>query len=106
MGKLFYLQENGQKTSPPRLATFDDLEQFRVKFLMDIKMMLEGHLNKTAKRWLKSSEVRKILGISTGTLQSLRDNQKIPFTRIGRLIYYDAAEIDNLLASQKGFVKV
>lgn len=101
MGKLFYLKENGQKTSPPRLVTFDDLEEFRVKLLMDIKMMLEGHLNKTTKRWLKSSEVRKILGISAGTLQSLRDKRKIAFTRIGRLIYYDAAEIDNLLASKK-----
>ena len=101
MGKLFYLKETGQKTSPPRLVTTDDLEEFRVKLLMDIKMVLEGHLNKATKRWLKSSEVRKILGISAGTLQSLRDKRKIPFTRIGRLIYYDAAEIDNLLASQR-----
>ena len=101
MSKIFYLKENGQKTSPARLVTFDNLEEFRVKLLMDIKMMLEGHLNKTTKRWLKSSEVRKILAISSGILQSLRNKRKIPFTRIGRLIYYDAAEIDNILASNK-----
>jgi len=100
MGKLFYLKDNGQKPSPPQLVTFDDLEEFRVKLLMDIKRMLEGHLNKTSKRWLKSCEVRKMLGISPGTLQTLRDKGKIPFTKIGRLIYYDIAEIDNLLAYQ------
>jgi len=63
--------------------------------------MLDGHLNKTSKRWLKSNEVKKLLGISAGTLQALRNNRKIPFTRIGRLIFYDAAEIDNILAIQE-----
>jgi hypothetical protein len=99
MTKLFQIREIGQKAVPPRLLTFDDLEEFRVKLMMDIKRMLEGHLNKTAKRWVKSCEVRKMLGISAGTLQTLRDNGKMPFTRIGRLIYYDVAEIDNLLGS-------
>jgi hypothetical protein len=99
MGKLIYLTENGRPPSPPNLVTSDDLEEFRLKLMMDIKRMLEGHLNKTTKRWLKSCEVKKILGISAGTLQTLRDKGKIPFSRVGRLIYYDAAEIDHLLAS-------
>ena len=101
MGKLIYIKDNGQKPPPAQLVTSDDMEAFRVKLLMDIKMILDGHQKKTTKRWLKSSELRKILGISAGTLQSLRDKGKIPFTRMGRLIYYDAGVIDNLLASQK-----
>ena len=101
MGKLLYLMDNDQKPSPFQLVTIKDLEEFRTKILMDIKMMLEGHLNKTSKRWLKSYEVRKILGISAGTLQTLRNNGKIPFTKIGGLTYYDAAEIDRLLTAQK-----
>jgi hypothetical protein len=72
-----------------------------MKLLMDIRMMLEGHLNKPPKRWLKSHEVKKILGISPGTLQSLRDTGKIPFKKVGGLIYYDASEIDTLLGTQK-----
>jgi hypothetical protein len=74
-------------------------DQARPKLLMDIKMMLEGHLNRTVKRWLKSSEVRKILGISPGTLQTLRNNGKIPFSKMGGLTYYDAAEIDRILSA-------
>jgi len=42
-----------------------------------------------------------LLKISPGTLHSLRNNGKIPFTRIGGLIYYDAAEIDRVLQEQK-----
>jgi len=61
LSKLIYLKENGRKPSPPQLVTSDDLEEFRLKLLMDIKRMLEGHLNKTNKRWLKSCEVKKML---------------------------------------------
>ena len=101
MGKLLYLMDNDQKPAPSQLVTVKDLEDFRTKLLMDIKMMLEGHLNKTTKRWLKSLEVRKILGISPGTLQTLRNNGKIPFTKIGGLTYYNAAEIDRILSTPK-----
>jgi hypothetical protein len=62
-------------------------------------MLLEGHLNKPSKRWLKSYEVRKLLNISAGTLQTLRNNQKIPFSKMGGMIYYDASEIDRILTS-------
>jgi hypothetical protein len=99
MGKLLYIVENDQKPAPSQLVTLKDLEEFRTKLMMDIKMMLEGHLNKTTKRWLRSIEVRKILSISPGTLQTLRNNGKIPFTKIGGLTYYDAAEIDRILSA-------
>lgn len=99
MGKLLYLMDNDQKPSPSQLVTVKDLEEFRTKLLMDIKMMLEGHLHKTTKRWMKSYEVRKMLGISAGTLQTLRNNGKIPFTKMGGLTFYDAAEIDLLLSN-------
>jgi hypothetical protein len=101
MGKLLYLTDNDQKPSPSQLTTLKDLEEFRTKLLMDIRMMLEGHLNKTSKRWMKSYEVRKMLGISAGTLQTLRNNGKIPFSKMGGLTYYDAAEIDQILNTAK-----
>jgi len=101
MGKLLYITEDPQKPSGSQLVTLADLEKFRVALMMDIKMMLEGHLNKTTKRWLKSLEVREMLNISAGTLQTLRNNGKIPYTKIGGLIYYDAGEIDQILLSQK-----
>lgn len=101
MGKLLYLMDNNQKPSPSQLVTIKDLEEFRTKLLMDIKMMLEGHMNKTAKRWLKSQEVRKMLGISAGTLQTLRNRGNIPFSKVGGLTYYDAREIDKILAGVK-----
>jgi predicted DNA-binding transcriptional regulator AlpA len=101
MGKLLYIPEDRATPSGSQLVTLDDLEKFRVKLMMDIKMMFEGHLAKTPKRWLKSFEVREMLKISYGTLYSLRSSGKIPFTRIGGLIFYDASEIDRVLQDQK-----
>jgi hypothetical protein len=82
-------------------VTIRDLEEFRTKLMMDIEKILEGHMARTSKRWLKSLEVRKMLGISAGTLQTLRNNGKIPFSKVGGLTYYDAAEIDKVLGGFK-----
>ncbi|HET6255366.1 MAG TPA: helix-turn-helix domain-containing protein [Puia sp.] len=101
MGKLIYVPGERPNPSGNQLVTLDDLDKFRVTLMMDIKKMLEGHLSKTPKRWLKSYEVREMLKISPGTLHSLRNNGKIPFTRIGGLIYYDASEIDRVLQDRK-----
>jgi hypothetical protein len=101
MGRLLYITEDQQKPSGAQLVTLADLEKFRTMLMMDIKLLLEGNFGKPAKRWLKSCEVRKLLNISGGTLQTLRNNGKLPYTRIGGLIYYDVAEIDQILAQHK-----
>ena len=49
------------------------------------------------KEWLKSYEVRKLLGISEGTLQNLRLNGTLPYTQIGGLMYYRYEEIRKLM---------
>jgi hypothetical protein len=50
-----------------------------------------------SKQWLKSIEVRKLLKISPGTLQNLRINGTLRFTRIGSLLYYKQEDINKLL---------
>lgn len=42
---------------------------------------------------LTSDEVMKFLNISTTTLQNWRDNNKIPFQRMGNKIFYSKAQI-------------
>ena len=101
MGRLLYISEDQQKPSGAQLITLADLEKFRTTLMMDIKLLLEGNFGKPAKRWLKSYEVKKLLNISGGTLQTLRNNGKLPYTRIGGLIYYDATEIDGILSNLK-----
>ena len=48
-------------------------------------------------QWLKSSEVRKLLKISSGTLQNLRINGTLNFSRIGGILYYKYEDLKILM---------
>jgi len=78
------------------LITKEDLENFKAELLKDIKAMIKP-VDSVNKKWLKSSEVRKLLNISPGTLQNLRINGTIPFTRIGSIIFYKMEDISSIL---------
>ncbi|EHQ25081.1 helix-turn-helix domain-containing protein [Mucilaginibacter paludis] len=45
----------------------------------------------------KSCEVRKMLNISPGTLQNLRINGTLRFTKIGSIMYYKLEDINKVL---------
>src|SRR6056297_1073060 len=73
--------------------TTDDLREFKMELLDDIKELLTNQSSTFSKRWLKSPEVRELLGISPGTLQNLRINGTLPYTKVGGVLYYDYEEI-------------
>ena len=64
------------------LLTREDLQHFRTQLLNELKEVLQQS-RQTTKQWLKSSEVRKMLGISHGTLQNLRITRSLPYTKLG-----------------------
>ncbi|MDB5134369.1 MAG: hypothetical protein JWP37_972, partial [Mucilaginibacter sp.] len=69
------------------IITKDDLEQFRVKLLEDLREMI-GTKPEESKKWLKSYQVKNMLKISPGTLQNLRVNGTLSYSKIGGIIYY------------------
>ena len=79
------------------IITTDDLQTFRIELLEDIKILLKESSGQPGKKWLKSYEVQKVLAISAGTLQTLRNNETIEYTKIGGVIYYDYNEIQKML---------
>jgi hypothetical protein len=82
------------------IITTDDLEQFKIELLKEIKGILSG-TPMEEKKWLRSGEIRKLLKISPGTLQNLRVNGTLPFTKIGGVIYYAYDDITNMLQDNK-----
>ena len=80
------------------LITKDDLEIFRQALLADIKSLL-GKSDQQVKEWLKPAEVRKLLGISAGTLLTLRATGKLIYSRIGGTYYYRYQDIQNMLVN-------
>jgi hypothetical protein len=80
-----------------QLVTLGDLERFRDELLKEMKWLLSQKQAAPEKPWLKSGEVRKLLQISPGTLQHLRDSGKLPYTKLGGIIYYDTEAIKGIL---------
>jgi hypothetical protein len=79
------------------MITNEDLQKFRLQLLEDLKAFMLPHTQ--AKEWLKSSEVRKMLGISHGTLQNLRINGMLPYRKLGGIMFYKYDDIVKLLES-------
>ncbi len=82
---------------PAQIVTTEDLIQFKSELLNEFKNLLKEHSGAPTKKWLKSHEVKKLLGISPGTLQNLRFNGTLPYTKIGGIIFYDHSDIQKMI---------
>lgn len=83
------------------MITLEDLEIFKREMLEEIKKLLSQRQPAQAQRWLKSHQVRRLLTISPGTLQQLRVNGTLPFTKVGGVIFYDVEDIEKMLTQRK-----
>ena len=82
---------------PTSIITTDDLRDFKIELLDDIKKLLTNQTSGKLKKYLKSSEVMSLLQISPGTLQNLRINGTLPYTKVGGIIFYDSDEIQKVM---------
>jgi hypothetical protein len=87
---------------PVEILTKEDLSKFKTELVTEIKQVfsLSPAVTKQ-KEFLKSKEVMKMLSISPGTLQNLRINGTMPFTKIGGVIYYAYDDIKKLFETNK-----
>jgi len=83
------------------IITTDDLHEFKLELLDGIKQLLNNQSGQSTKKWLKSPEVRDLLGISPGTLQNLRINGTLPYTKVGGVLYYDYQDIMKVLEQNR-----
>lgn len=83
------------------IITPEDLEKFKWELLSEIKELLDKKqtkvIHKPEKVWLKSHQVQRMLGISSGTLQNLRINGTIPYSKVGGVLFYKKEDIEHIL---------
>ncbi|MBP6661635.1 MAG: helix-turn-helix domain-containing protein [Paludibacter sp.] len=84
-----------------QIITTDDLREFKIELLDEIRAIVSEQKTAISKKWLKSNEVRNLLNISPGTLQTLRINGTLPYTKIGGTNYYNFTDIEKLLSKNK-----
>jgi len=78
------------------LITKEDLKEFKSDLLSEIKAIMQPGQGQS-KQWLKSIEVRKLLKISPGTLQNLRINGTLRYSKVGSIMYYKLEDINKIL---------
>jgi len=87
---------------PTSIITTDDLHEFKLELFDELKkLMASNYSSPLPKKYLKSAEVMELLQISPGTLQNLRINGTLPYSKIGGIIFYDADEIHRIITENR-----
>lgn len=79
------------------ILTKEDLLEFKTDLLNDISNLINSVKPIKQKQWLRSSEVKALLKVSSGTLQNLRVNGTLRFSKIGGTLFYNYEDIEKLL---------
>jgi hypothetical protein len=87
---------------PATIITTEDLMEFKLELFDEIKKLADQlSVPSETKVYLKSAEVMEMLSISPGTLQNLRINGTLPYSKIGGIILYELKEIERVMEENK-----
>ncbi|MFS4416678.1 helix-turn-helix domain-containing protein [Maribacter sp. 2307ULW6-5] len=86
---------------PAKIATTEDLMDLKLELLDEIRTLLTANSVGAPKRFLKSSEVMELLKISQGTLQNLRINGTLPYSKVGGVLLYDWEQIQQVISDNR-----
>lgn len=82
------------------LITKQDLLNLKAELLSAMQSLV-NQADMTKKKWLKTNEVKEMLGLSSSGLSNLRINGTLPYTKLSGVIYYDYSDIMKILESTK-----
>ena len=86
---------------PASIVTTDDLREFKMELLAEIKKLLQLLEGAPAKKYFRSGEIMKLLKISPGTLQTLRINGSLPYIKFNNIHFYEVEEIEKIMRVNK-----
>ena len=91
----------GTRLFAHQLITSEDFIAFKQELLTEFEKLFKSYSTATQKRWLKAHQVRRLLNISIGTLQTLKSNGILPYTKIGGVHFFDYEDIQRILQEGK-----
>jgi len=81
------------------VMTKDDFDQFKQELLSEIKEIFQKNIKKS--QWLRSADVKEMLGISDSTLQTLRIKGAFPAYKLDSTWFYKYEEVTAALEKGK-----
>lgn len=84
------------------VITIENLQAFKLELLEEIeKKLSQRQPAPPAQRWFKSYQLKKLLPLSHGKIQRLRDTGILPYVKIGSVILYDYYDIEKMVEAHK-----
>ncbi len=77
--------------------TFEELIDRFNQFIYQLDAICKNYSEKRMDNWLDNQDVCRILNISPRTLQTLRDNGTLAYSRINHKIYYKSQDVRRIL---------
>jgi hypothetical protein len=81
------------------VLTKEDLDRFKQELIAEVNEIFEKNIKKS--NWLRSKDVREMLGISDATLQTMRINKAFPAYKLDNSWFYKYEEIIEALENGK-----
>ena len=78
----------------------EDLERQLQKVVDEVKFAVTNNDSSNV-RWIRSKQVKELLGISDSKLQTMRINRSITYSQIDGTYFYDKESILSLLEQNK-----
>jgi hypothetical protein len=82
------------------VITAEDLERQHQKVVDEVKFAV-SNIDSSNVRWIRSKQVKELLGISDSKLQTMRINRSITYSQIDGTYFYDKESILSLLEQNK-----
>jgi hypothetical protein len=82
------------------VITREDLQRLKAELLEEIRLVVAAKSH-TDEKWLRSADVRRMLAISAGTLQNLRIQGLLSYTKLGGSFFYKREDIEMMLSKKK-----
>ncbi len=80
-----------RKTFEAMVAKFDS-------FVCRMDGICQRHRDKSIDKWMDNQDVCHVLNISPRTLQTLRDNGTLAFSKVGNKIYYLPEDVKGIVS--------
>lgn len=75
------------------------MEQFK-RLTRTVDALCHESNERRMAKWLDNQDVCVILGISLRTLQTYRDNGTLPYSQIGRKMFYKPDDVEQIIQRQ------
>ena len=75
--------------------TKSDLDCFKSELIEEVKKLMNSQ--PFGKEILRSADVMELLGISAGSLQTLRITGKLPFKKVNGTLFYKRSDVERMV---------